>query len=173
VAGEADVDDLEAIRDQVGAALPGTMVLTSIDVDDLFSGTLRDLFSFALSMSGLALVAGAVLIANAVSLAMIDRQYEIGVLKAVGYSRGQVLTTVLIEYGLIAAIAAGAGVLAVELFILVVQVVQETAGQILHVDLLTGLTIVAVTIALCLLTVLAAAWRPTQVRPLVVLNRNT
>jgi len=173
VGGEADVKDLSAIRDEVGMVLPQTMVLSSIDVDNLFSATLKNLFTFAVAMSGLALAAGGVLIANAVSLAMIDRQYEIGILKAVGYTQGKVMSTVLLEYGLIALIASIAGVFAVELFIVVMQVVQETAGQLLHMDLLTGLAIIATAMGLTLLTVLIAAWGPTRVRPLVILNRNT
>ena len=173
VGGEADVKDLSTIRDEVGMVLPQTMVLTSIDVDNLFSAALKNLFTFAVAMSGLALAAGGVLIANAVSLAMIDRQYEIGILKAVGYTQGKVISTVLLEYGLITLIASIAGVFAVELFIVVMQVVQETAGELLHMDLLTGLAIIATTMGLTLLTVLITTWGPTRVRPLVILNRNT
>jgi hypothetical protein len=173
VAGKAHVDDLSDIRDEVGRLLPQTMVLTSIDVDNLFSATLKNLFAFAVAMSGLALAAGSVLIANAVSLAMVDRQYEIGILKAVGYTQGKVMLTVLLEYSLMALIASVVGVFAVELFVVVVQVVQETAGELLHVDLLTGLSIVALSTGLTLLTVLIAAWAPTKVRPLATLNRNT
>jgi putative ABC transport system permease protein len=172
-AGKARVDDLSRIRDEVGIVLPQTTVLTSIDVDNLFSATLKNLFVFAVAMSGLALAAGSVLIANAVSLAMIDRQYEIGILKAVGYTRGKVMLIVLLEYSLIALVASVVGVFAVELFVVAVQVVQEAAGELLHVDTLIGLSIVAVSTGLTLLTVLISAWRPTKVRPLAILNRNT
>jgi putative ABC transport system permease protein len=173
VAGEAPPAELSRIGDEIGRALPGTTVITSIDVDDLFSSTLKNLFVFAVCMAGLALAAGAILIANAVSLAMMGRQYEIGVLKAMGYSRGQVLRMVVMEYGLVAAIASLAGLIGVELFVVALQYVQQTAGELLHVDLATGTLIVLMGVGLTLLTVLWVAWRPTGVRPLAVLNRST
>jgi putative ABC transport system permease protein len=173
VAGEAPPAELSRIGDEIGGALPQTTVITSIDVDNLFSSTLRNLFVFAVCMAGLALAAGAILIANAVSLAMMGRRYEIGVLKAMGYSRQQVLRLVVMEYGLVALIASLAGLVGVELFVVVLQYVQETAGALLHVDLATGTVIVLMGVGLTLLTVLLVAWHPTQVRPLAVLNRNT
>ena len=51
-------------------------------------------------MSGLALLAGVLLVANSVSLAMLDRRYEIGVLKAIGYSRRPDAVTLGLEYGM-------------------------------------------------------------------------
>ena len=86
---------------------------------------------------------------------------------------GKVMWTVLLEHSLIALIAGVVGVLAVELFVVVLQKVQEMAGELLHVDALVAVAIVAITLGLTLLTVLIAAWRPTRVRPLAILNRNT
>jgi hypothetical protein len=77
------------------------------------------------------------------------------------------------EYGLIALIASVTGLLGVELFILVVQFVQQDVGELLHVDLATGSLILLVGAGLTMLTALASASKPTQVRPLEVLNRRT
>ncbi len=172
-AGEAPPSALADIGETLGNALPEAAVITSIDVDNLFSSTLQNLLVFALLMAGLALAAGAVLIANAVSLAMIERQYEIGVLKAVGYSRWQVLKTIAMEYGLIAMIASVTGLLGVELFVLVVQFVEKEVGDLLHVDLATGSLIVLVGAGITVLTALIAASKPTRLRPIEVLNRKT
>jgi putative ABC transport system permease protein len=170
VAGEAPVSALTEVRDAVGRALPETMVITSLDIDGFFSATLKNLFTFAAAMAGLAFLAGGVLIANAVSLAMIERQYEIGILKAVGYARGRVLRTILLEYGLIATIASLLGLAGVEGFIVVLQKVQQTAGELLHVTWVSGGLIVLVSVGLTLGAALAVAWRPTQVRPGVLLR---
>ena len=170
IGGEAAVARLTEVRDGVGRALPDTSVITSVDIDDFFSGTLQNLFTFAVAMAGLALLAGAVLIANAVSLAMIERRYEIGILKAVGYTSGAAMRVVLIEYGLIAAIASVLGVLGVEGFVVALQFVQETAGEVLHMDLAAGALSVAVGGACTLLSAAAMAWKPVRVRPLIVLN---
>jgi len=101
---------------------------------------------------------------------MIERQHEIGVLKAVGYTRGQVLRTVLFEYGLVGALASVLGLLGVIGFTVALAVVQEATEGVLTVDPLSGLLIVGVAVGLTLTAALATAWRPTSVRPLVVLN---
>jgi putative ABC transport system permease protein len=173
VAAEVRSNAIEAIADSIGQSIPGTLVITSTDVDRMFMGTLRNLFYFSVAMAMLALMAGAVLVANSVSLSMLDRQYEIGVLKAVGYSRRQVVTTTLMEYGLIAFIASLAGALGVELFIVILQLVQEAAGELLYVDGFTVMLTVLAGVGITFASALISAWRPTRVRPLVVLNHRT
>jgi putative ABC transport system permease protein len=169
-AAEVEPRRLETAAQEVGAALPEMMVVTATDLNESFKGTFRNLSTFAVAMAGLALVAGAVLIANGVSLAMIERQHEIGVLKAVGYTRGQVLRTVLFEYGMVGALASGLGLLGVIGFTTALAVAQEVTEGVLTVDPLSGLLIVGVAVALTLTAAAATAWRPTSIRPLVVLN---
>jgi hypothetical protein len=169
LAAEGKSSELEEIGEAAGRALPQATVITSFDVDNVFSSMLRSLFTFAISMAGLAFIAAAVLIANSVSLGMIERRYEIGVLKAVGFTGKAVLLTLLLEYGLIALIASVTGLVAVEIFVVAVQVVQETAGDLISVDPLTAVVIVALSTGLILFTALAVAWRPIQVRPLMLL----
>ncbi|MFC1878983.1 ABC transporter permease [Chloroflexota bacterium] len=171
VAGSAPPDKLTEIRDAVGLALADTIVITSIDVDKIFSATLTNLLYFAVAMAGLALLAGAVLIANAVSLAMIERQYEIGILKAMGYSRRAVLLTVILEYGLTGAVASLSGLAGVEVIVFVLARVQEYSGQLITVSGFSAVLILLFGVAITALTALASAWRLVQVRPLVVLNR--
>jgi putative ABC transport system permease protein len=77
----------------------------------------HNLFVLGVAMASLALLAGVLLVANSVSLAMLDRRYEIGVLKAVGYSRGQILFSLVIEYTLLAVVASAAGMAAVRVFL--------------------------------------------------------
>jgi hypothetical protein len=50
------------------------------------------------------------------------------------------------------------------------QFVQETAGEMLHVDLATGARSVAVGVGCTLLSAAAMAWKPVRVKPLIVLN---
>jgi len=129
-----------------------------------------NLFVFAAAMAGLALVAGAVLIANAVSLAMIERRYEIGVMKAMGYTRSQVLRTILFEYGLIAGIAGLLGLFGVLAFIYVLSFIQAQSADLLLLSPGLGLLILGLSVGLTLLAALAAAWGPSSTRPLVALN---
>src|SRR5262249_30752278 len=53
------------------------------------------------SLASLALLAGAVIIANAVALAMLERRREIGIMKSVGYQSKSVLSQVLFENALL------------------------------------------------------------------------
>ena len=104
----------------------------------------RNLFILALAMSGLALLAGALLVANTVSLAMLDRRFEIGVLKAIGYTRAHLLAALSVEYGLVAAIATGAALVGVRLMLWVLGRANPLSARIL---------------------VLTPAWPPSSARP--------
>ncbi|MGC9399992.1 MAG: ABC transporter permease [Anaerolineae bacterium] len=170
VAAEVPPRQLETAAQEVSTAVPEMMVATATDINESFKSTFRNLSAFAVAMAGLALVAGGVLIANAVSLAMIERRYEIGVLKAMGYTRGQVLCTILLEYGLVGTLAGVLGVLGVVAFTVVLAMVQEVTEGVLTIDPLSGLFIVGVAVGLTLIAALTTAWRPTSVRPMVVLN---
>jgi len=101
---------------------------------------------------------------------MIERQYEISILKAMGYSWGQVLCTILFEYGLLSTLASVLGLIGVVVFVAVLARVEEVTEGMLTVDPLPGAMIVGVAVGLTVLAALVTAWRPTSVRPLVVLN---
>ncbi|MGD9101197.1 MAG: FtsX-like permease family protein, partial [Anaerolineae bacterium] len=88
---QVPVERLQDAATALGQALPQAVVVSAADVNDFFQRALKDLFVFAVTVAGLALVAGAVLIANAVGLAMVERRREMGILKAVGFSSGDVL----------------------------------------------------------------------------------
>ena len=60
-------------------------------------------------MAGLALVAAAMLIANTVGLAMVQRAREIAVMKAVGFSQRRVLGVIVLEHALVGLIGGAAG----------------------------------------------------------------
>lgn len=160
----------DSIAAQVGAALPDVMTLTTHDVDAQVQSTFRNLFAFALSMSALALLAGVMLVANVVSLALIERRYEIGVMKAVGYTRRHILITLALEYGLVGFIASAAGLLAVQITIVLITFSYDVAEGILWMSPTTALIVLALGMGLTWGTALLAAWQPTQIRPLTVLN---
>jgi putative ABC transport system permease protein len=169
-AAEVPSKRLESAVQRVGAALPEATVISAADLNDSFSATFKNLFVFAAAMAGLALAAGAVLIANAVSLATIERRYEIGVMKAMGFTRNQVLRTILYEYGLIAGIASLMGLAGVQGFIYGLAFIQEQTADLLLLNPALGLLIVGLSVGLTLLAALAAAWGATSSRPLVILN---
>ena len=167
VALEVPPARLAALADVLGAAYPDAAVVTGQDLADMVTGVVRGLFALVLALTSLALVAGTVLIANGVGLAMIERRRELGVLKALGYSAGQVLRTVVLENAVLGAVAGGAGVGAVALTL---WALGRSAEVPVTVYPGVSAALVAVAVALAAGSALAVAWRPVRARPLAVLR---
>jgi putative ABC transport system permease protein len=110
------------------------------------------------------------LMANSVSLSVLDRRYEIGVLKAMGYARWHILVTLMVEYALIALVATGAGLALVRIFLWLVGLLNPLAANLLALTPEAAAAVILLALGLTLFTILAATWKPTQVSPLVVLN---
>ena len=165
VAAEVPADDAEAFAAALGAARPDGAVITSQDVADFFVRLVRGLFWVVLALTSLALVAGTVLIANGVGLALVERRRELGVLKAIGYSAGQVLRVLVWENALLGLVGGGLGVAAAVLL----MVVTREAGDVpftIYPSVVAGLVAVAVLLAVGS----ALLWRPVRARPLDVLR---
>jgi putative ABC transport system permease protein len=154
----------------LGAALPQATVVDLFTYAGRFMQSYQNLYLLAIVMAGLALLAGLLLVANSVSLAMLERHYEIGILKTVGYARRQILGIFAVEYGLVGLLATGAGLLVVEGLLAVVAIASHQAIALLLLSL-PSLALVAVcSLGLTLLTVLGVTWNPTRVSPAIVLN---
>lgn len=153
----------------LGNALPQATVICLPEYQAHFVRQYENLFIFVAAMAGLAILAGILLVANSVSLAMVDRRYEIGVLKAIGYSRRQVLWTQVVEYTLVALVVSLIALAIIWGFLAIVGLISGMAGM-LFLRPETGVWIVLFTTGLTLLTVLAVTWQPTRVSPLTILN---
>ncbi len=120
------------------------------------------------AIASLSMMAGVIIIANSVSLAMLERRREPGILKAVGYTSGTVLREVLIENGIVGAVGA------------YVAMLLAAVGVALLGHLLFNLTlsispwIVIVLVGgsalLTMATAALVAWGSVRVRPLEVLR---
>lgn len=76
VTGMLPVNSLGQVTTALGQALPTMLVFSRADVNDAMTTVFQMLFTFAVSIAGLAFVAGAVLIANATGLTMVERRRE-------------------------------------------------------------------------------------------------
>lgn len=159
-----------AIAQAIGQQFPQTMILTRGDVSEQVNGLFLNLLGFALAMSGLALLAGVMLIANVVSLAMLQRTFEIGVMKALGYTQRHVMILFSLEYSLIGLLAGLLALLAVQIIIVIITSTQSGADGILFIRPLTACIMVVSGMLLTMTTALLTAWRPLRVRPALVLN---
>lgn len=167
---QAPQDKLQKLSHSLGEALPAATVINLQAYAARYTQQYHNLFVLALSMAGLALLAGILLVANSVSLAMLDRRYEIGVLKAVGYSRLHILTSLAVEYSLVALIATAAALSAVQVFLFVMGRLNDLAGSLLILSPGAALLIGLCGVSLVFLTVLTIAWSPARVSPVVVLS---
>jgi ABC-type antimicrobial peptide transport system permease subunit len=115
----------------------------------------------------LALFAAVVIMANAVSLATLERRRQIGIMKALGLQATNVLGLLLLENGLVGLLGGLLGVGLSLLLIVGTNAIGE-AGATLPYGVLLGLIGLAVLLALG--ATLLAAWGAAQEKPLSVLR---
>ena len=154
----------------LAAALPQATVVDLEAYAARFMQSYQKLYILAIALSGLALLAGILLVANSVSLAMLDRRYEIGILKTVGYTRRQILAVFAVEYGVVAGLATGAGVLLIQGLLALLAVANHLPAFVLLMGLPALVVIAFCGVGLTLLTVLGVTWEPTRVSPVFILN---
>ncbi len=156
---KVDPDQLPTFKQELNKAVPGAFIISIVDIDAIVNQVLDKIVVMLTTIASLAMVAGLIIIANAVALAMLERQREIGILKAVGYTSRTVLATIL---GALVAMSLVAGAITLlSQFVFHVQ---------LSVDpLLIGVMIIATSLVTMVVAVLVA-WNAAHVRPLEVLR---
>lgn len=163
-------ETLAGLPQELGAIDPQAMVLNLVARAARFAQSYKNLYVLAVNMAALSFLAGLLLIANSVSLSTLNRRYEIGVLKCVGYSNRNILSSLMVEYIVIAVVAFLSGLIAVEGFVLIVGAQSPLAKVMLAFSPKTIGLVGLILITLTVLSVLLAAWKPIQVSPLVVLS---
>jgi ABC-type antimicrobial peptide transport system permease subunit len=162
---------------KVQSLLVGGFVFDLGDLIDTFSKILDQILAFPLLLSLLSLFSGAILIANNVALAMLERRTEIGVLKAIGAKRRRVLNMLLWESSLVGLlgglIGVGTGIgLALLIPVLVNATSRGSRAAIISITWspLTALLLLALGAGLAIVATLISAWGAVQEKPLVVLR---
>ena len=165
---KVDPAQVPALRKHLSQAAPGALMFSVVDVATQVNQLLGNLVIMLTAISSLAMIAGLIIMANAVALAMLERRREIGILKAVGHTSRSILAIVLLENGLVGLLGALLAML------LAVGAVAALSKFVFATDLhigsgLVGLIVLA-TILLTMLVALLVAWRAVRVRPLEVLR---
>ena len=168
LSASAPAGQLAQVTQALRTALPDVVVLSHLDQEMWWNRNLLNLFLFVVAVAGLALVAGAVLIANAVGLSMVERRREIGILKAVGHSARHVLAATLFEHAMVGGLGGLAGMGGVAVAVVLINGVQPDAQLILEPALVAAMTLVSMGIAMA--TAVLVARGPAQARPLLVLR---
>ncbi len=129
-----------------------------------FSRILNMLVAIAL----LSVLAGVIIIANAVALAMLERRRELGILKSVGYTSGMVLREILIENGLIGGVSAFIAMLLAASGVAISS--KLFLGTSFDMQAPVVVALIVSPVVLAMLTAALVAWRSVRVRPLAVLR---
>ncbi|MBJ7597805.1 MAG: hypothetical protein DLM67_08305 [Candidatus Nephthysia bennettiae] len=158
---------LQAI-DRLDSQAPAALVVDITDLAAIVDRILRNLLVLLTALASLALLAGGIIIANAVALAMLERRREIGIMKSLGFASRAVLAQVLFENAVLGALSGTAAVVVVALATaLLGRFVFQTS---LAVDLPLSVGIAAGSGLLAAAVAGLVAWAPTRVRPLEVLR---
>ena len=165
---KVDPNQVPALKKHLNAAVPAAFILSVVDIDTLVNQVLNNLIIMLTTLASLAMVAGLIIIANAVALAMLERRREIGILKSVGHTSRSILSTVLIENGLVGLLGSLVAML------LAVGAITALSRFVFHTEIGIGTPLVALIIgATSLITMFVAlvvAWGAVRVRPLDVLR---
>ncbi len=165
---KVDTTKVSKAVDDIGNTVPNAFIVNLANIGNIINTFLNDALLTLTTIASLSLLAGIIIIANAVALAMLERRRELGILKSVGYTSGTILSEVLIENGLVGGIGA-------LLAVIVVTIVTTLLGTYLFKsDLAVNSGIVLALIAgsalLAMLTAALVAWGSVRVRPLEVLR---
>ena len=157
-----------AIAAQLNRNVPGAIAIETETVASVFKEILDRVAVFPLMLSGLALFAGAVIIANSVALATMERRREIAMMKAVGARGSRVLTALLMENGILGLVGGAIGV-ALSLIILVIFHRLEPDVPV-AVNPLSIIVVLAVAVGVALGAAVLSAWPASREKPLAVLR---
>ena len=152
----------------IGKVVPNATVQNMADIGTYIGQMLNNILEVLVAIASLSVIAGIIIVANAVALAMLERRRELGILKSVGYTRGTVLSEVLIENGVVGVVsaflamllAAGAITLLGSLFF----------NMTLSISPLIVLSLVGGSALVAMGTAALVAWASVRVRPLEVLR---
>ena len=160
-------DKVSTLRSELKKTLPQATVLDLGQITALINNIFNNIIVLLSTISSLALIAGLIIIANAVALAMLERRREIGILKSVGHTSQSVLATVLLENGLVGLLGALVAMLLVSAAITLISSLAKTSIGL-------GLPLVALIIGSTVIVTMAisalVAWSATRVRPIEVLR---
>ncbi|HEX6819190.1 MAG TPA: ABC transporter permease, partial [Ktedonobacterales bacterium] len=158
----------DGVMARLHGQVPGVQTFTVGDFARFITSLLNNLIVMLEAIASLAMIAGVIIIANAVALAMLERRRELGILKAVGHTSQSVLSGVLLENGVVGFTGAFLAMVLVTLATTVLsKALFKTAFGV-------GVPIVLVTVLgtalICMLVAALVAWNATRVRPLEVLR---
>jgi putative ABC transport system permease protein len=178
-AGDGSVEE-EALAQRVASVLPPTAeALSGTETTEQNASDVQERFGFFRQLlsifAGIALLVGTFIIANTFAILVAQRTRELALLRAIGASRRQVLTSVLLEAAVIGLIAAVLGLLGgIALATGVTAALEATGADLptsgLVISTTTVVTALVLGLGITLLASVVPAVQATRVPPLAALR---
>ncbi len=163
-----DSAQVNNVLNRLGQLVPNAAVQNLTDLGAFVGQLLNSIIEMLVAIASLSLIAGVIIIANAVALAMLERRRELGILKSVGYTSGTILSEVVIENGIVGGVGALMAMLlatgAITLLGSLLFKLTFSVSPLIVVGLVGGSALLA------MLTATLVAWGSVRVRPLAVLR---
>ena len=165
---KVDPNQVGKAVDVIGNTVPHAFVLNLANISDIINQIINDILITLTTIASMSLLAGIIIIANAVALAMLERRRELGILKSVGYTRRSILSEVLIENGVVGGTGAFMAMLLVALATALLG--QLVFHAVFGVSVLIMLVMIGGAVVLAMIAAALVAWSAVSVRPLEVLR---
>lgn len=176
-AGNTKVFYMKVAPSQVNEALnqleqivPNASVQNLSDAAVSFLQQVNSIMDVVLAISALSMVAGIIIIANSIALAMLERRRELGILKSVGYTSRTILSQVLIENGIVGVVGAFIATLLAAGGVTLGSKAFFNNNLTLNMEPVVTISLVTGPVLLALLTAVLVAGKAVVVRPLTVLK---
>jgi len=154
--------------DTLGKIVPNATVQNMADIAAYIQQLLGNILNMLVAIASLSVIAGVIIVANTVALAMLERKRELGILKAVGYTSSTVLREVVIENGLVGAVGA---LLAMLLVSGALGLIGNLAFNLsFSLSPLIVFSLIGGSALLAMLTAAFVAWGAVRIRPQEVLR---
>lgn len=175
--GQTAIFYLQVPSSQVATALkqverlaPSASAQNLTDGAASFLQQVRSFTDLLLAISLLSLLAGVIIVANSVALAMLERQREVGILKTVGYTARGILGQIVLENALVGGVGAFCATLLAASGVVAFSKVFFNNNLILSMEPAVTIALIVGPVLLACATATLVAWRAARVRPLIVLR---
>jgi ABC-type antimicrobial peptide transport system permease subunit len=150
-------------------AIPGVFAIDVTFIDSFLRKLINQFTAIPTVVALLALFAGAVIIANTVSLSTLERRQRIGVMKTVGMTGRRTLIVMLLENGLVGVIG---GVIGIGIGVLGTWLFSLNSGLSIFESVEWGYVAILMTLSvgITVIATLLSAWTAATEKPLNVLR---
>lgn len=151
---------------------PGADATDLSFITNVINKIIDNVTAFPILLALLSLIAGAVLIANNVALAVLERRTEMGVMKSIGADNNRVLAIINWETGIVGLLG---GLIGFALASTIASILISLLGTAdnpatLTISPLVFVGLIALAVGLSLVATVGSAWGASREKPLVVLR---